>query len=64
MLDSNFKQSLLDWFITFKSRVVFMNEGPRLDIIAMESMLDWSAYKEVKLDTELVTSLVRDMLLP
>jgi hypothetical protein len=45
MLDSNFKQSLWDWFITFNSRVVFMNMEPRLDIIAMESMLDWSAYK-------------------
>jgi hypothetical protein len=39
-------------------------QGAKLDIIAMKSMLDWSAYKEVKLGTELVTSLGRDMLLP
>jgi hypothetical protein len=39
------------------------DEGPRLDIIPKESMLDWSAYQEVKLDTELVTSLGIDMLL-
>ena len=48
---------LMDLFITFKSRMVFSNEGPRLDIIAMESMLDWSPYKEFKLVTELVSLL-------
>ena len=38
-------------------------QGPKRDIIAKEFMLDWSAYQEVKLDTKLVTSLGRDMLL-
>jgi hypothetical protein len=65
LLDNNFKQSLLDLFISFKSRVVFMYKGPWLDIIAKDSMLDWTAYsyKEIKLDTKLITSLGRDMLL-
>jgi hypothetical protein len=55
---------LLDMFISFKSRVdIFMYEGPMLDIIVKESMLDWSAYQEVKLGTNLITSLGRDMLL-
>ena len=50
-----YKGSMLDLFISFKSRVdLFMYEGP---------MLDWSAYQEVKLDTNLITSLGRDMLL-
>ena len=61
--DNNFKQSLLMLFISFKSRVVFMYKGPWLDIIAKDSMLDWTAYKEIKLDTKLITSLGRDMLL-
>jgi hypothetical protein len=35
---------LLDLFIIFKSRIgICTMEGPRLDIIAKESMLDWSA---------------------
>ena len=55
-----YKGSMLDLFISFKSRVdPFMHEGPLLEIIAKESMLDWSSYKAVKL----ITSLGRDMLL-
>ena len=38
--------------ISFKFRVeLFMYEGPMLDSIAKESMLDWAAYQDVKLDT-------------
>ena len=36
---------LLDMFISFKYRVdLLMYEGPMLDIIVKESMLDWSPY--------------------
>ena len=55
LLDNNFKQSLLDLFISFKSTEVFMYKRPRVDIIAKEAMVDWSAYQEVKLDTKLLT---------
>jgi hypothetical protein len=55
---------LMDLFISFKSRVDhFPYEGPMLDIIAKESVLDSSAYQEVKLYTNLITSLGSDMLL-
>ena len=55
---------LLDLFISYKFRVnLFIYEGPRLDIIAKESMMDWSSYQEYKLDTKLVASLRRYMLI-
>ena len=64
MLDINFEQNLLDLLIFYKSWMgICIYEGPRLDFIAKESVLDGSAYQEVKLDTKLVTSLGRDMLL-
>ena len=42
MLDKTFEQILFDLFIFYKSR---------LGIVAKESILDWAAYKEVKLVT-------------
>ena len=43
---------LLDLLISFKFRVEFsMYEGPMLDSIANESMLDWAVYQYVKMDT-------------
>ena len=55
MLDINFEHNLWDMFIFYKSGMgICMYEG---------SMLDGSAYQEVMLDTKLVTSLGRDMLL-
>ena len=53
-----YEGSLLDLIISFKTRVdLLMYDKPRLDIIAKKSMLDWSAYQEVKLDTNLMTPL-------
>jgi hypothetical protein len=57
-MDINFEQNLLDLLIFYKSRMgICIYEGPRLDFIAKESVLDGSAYQEFKLDTKLVTSL-------
>jgi hypothetical protein len=54
-------QNLFELFIFFNSGMgISVYEGPRLDI-TREFMLDWSAFQEVKLDTELVTSLGRDI---
>ena len=60
-----YKGSMLDLFnISFQSRVdLFMYEVPKQDIITKESMLDWSAYQEVKLVTKLIDSLGSDLLL-
>ena len=41
MLDINFEQNLLDLLISYKSRMgICFYDGPRLDIISKESMLD------------------------
>jgi hypothetical protein len=58
LLDINFEQNLLDLLISYKSRMgICFYDGPRMDIIAKESMLDLGVYQEFKLDTKLVTSL-------
>ena len=65
MLDNNFKQSLSALLNFYKSRMgICIYERPGLDIMTNKSLLHWSAYQEVRLDTKLVTSLGSDMLLP
>jgi hypothetical protein len=49
-----YKGFMLNLFILYKSR---MGICTRLDIITKESILDLSAYQEVKLDTKLITLL-------